>query len=252
MSKVKQPKQILALDIGNTRVKAGLVSDGHLVSTISLPTLAVNGLAELKGWLGDAQPIATGLLSTGQAPDEWQAALHIIGIEVNIITGQSMGPIQNDYLTPETLGADRWAAATGAHCLHPYKACLVIDAGTALTTDLVTAEGHYLGGSISPGLKMRLQALHDHTARLPKVEVDEEAKYPGRDTAKSMQAGALWGMLGEIQGFIHQAESELGSTPVVFMTGGDAHLFEKRVKKVNFAHPHLVLEGVYHLLRPLF
>lgn len=107
-------------------------------------------------------------------------------------------PLTVDYRTPSTLGADRLAAAVGAASLAPAADLLIADIGTAATFDLVTADGHYHGGNIAPGIKMRLLGLHEHTSRLPLVESRGETPLFGFDTVTAMRAGAVRGVVAEL------------------------------------------------------
>jgi type III pantothenate kinase len=112
-------------------------------------------------------------------------------------------PIKNCYQTPETLGHDRIAAAVGAAYLCPGQNLLIVDAGSAVTYDFLSAEQGYLGGNIAPGIKMRLTALNQMTKRLPKVEVEPDALTPlfGKNTKEAMAAGVVRGLVFEVKGY---------------------------------------------------
>lgn len=180
-------------------------------------------------------------------------------------------PIRNRYATPQTLGADRLAAAVAGWyeggCCRPV---LIIDAGTAITYDFVTAEGDYVGGNISAGLRLRLQALHEHTAHLPLVEVvedsdeeivtkkthsslsdEEEQRNPiriGANTSEALRQGALQGMRYEIEGYVREYLLKYPNI-LIIRAGGTMIAFEKTLKSRTFAHPNLVLEGLYLIQR---
>ncbi len=156
-------------------------------------------------------------------------------------------PILNKYSTPETLGKDRLAGVVGAHLLLPAADNLVIDAGTAITYDLITASGEYLGGSISPGIVMRYKALHAFTSRLPLLDFYDDAKLTGDDTSGSIHSGVLNGVLAEMEGIIHSYQLLYPDLKII-MTGGDHNYFDKRLKIKTFAAPNLVLEGLNLIL----
>jgi type III pantothenate kinase len=156
-------------------------------------------------------------------------------------------PIQIRYATPETLGVDRIAAACGAIALFPGKNCLAIDAGTCITYDFIDHAGNYWGGGISPGIEMRLKAMHTFTTRLPLVKVNQQASLIGNSTESCLQSGALFGVLGEIEGIIQKYDQNYQELKVI-ICGGDISLFENQLKPTIFAAPDLVLMGLNRIL----
>lgn len=156
-------------------------------------------------------------------------------------------PLKNRYRTPETLGKDRLAAAAGAVRLYPGQALLIIGLGTCITYDFVSARVAYRGGSISPGLDMRLQAMHHFTEKLPLVKFDPEVMLTGDSTTTALQSGAVWGMTSELQGMIDRYHKKYKNLKVI-LAGGGADFFKKRLKKPIFAHPNLVLLGLNEVL----
>jgi len=156
-------------------------------------------------------------------------------------------PIKNYYRTPETLGNDRRANLAGALSLFPKKNALVISAGTCITYDAITSARKYFGGNISPGLEMRLKAMHTFTARLPLVKKERATYLIGRSTAESMLTGAVRGARLEMQGFISEYKKKFPSLHVI-LTGGDAPFFETSLQKKIFAVPNLALIGLNEIL----
>lgn len=141
----------------------------------------------------------------------------ILGGWLIVLTPSTPLPIGVRYATPSTLGMDRVAVAVGARALHPGERCLIADAGTAITEDVLGAEGDYLGGRISPGLALRFRALHEHTSRLPLEHPRADVPQMGTDTASSILAGVMRGAAAEI------AESALAyGARRLLLTGGDA------------------------------
>lgn len=157
-------------------------------------------------------------------------------------------PIRVDYGTPDTLGTDRIASAVGAWEIFPQQNTLVIQAGTCLVADFVDANGVYQGGSIAPGLRMRFQSLHDHTAHLPLLEPQEIDFLVGKTTQESILSGVIQGISSEIDGLIHHYRKFYPETNVV-LTGGDADFLKDFIKNRIFAAPNLVLRGLYKILR---
>jgi type III pantothenate kinase len=157
-------------------------------------------------------------------------------------------PLVNRYRTPDTLGYDRIAAAVGAHTICPGKNVLVIDAGTAITYDLVTGKGEYLGGNISPGMAVRFKSLNKYTNRLPLLERPENRPpLLGSSTKEAIQSGVVNGILSEIDGFIEAFSREHPELKVV-LTGGDAKYFEGKLKSSIFVDLNLNLIGLNRIL----
>ena len=156
-------------------------------------------------------------------------------------------PLRNAYLSPATLGRDRLAAAVGAAALRPGRNVLVVDFGTAATFDLVTADGTFRGGCISPGLALRFKALHDHTARLPLCAPCDGECLTARTTEEAVRCGVMNSMQFETEGYIARLEARWGDLCVIF-TGGDAKYFAKRIKNTIFADCNLVLLGLDRIL----
>jgi type III pantothenate kinase len=162
-------------------------------------------------------------------------------------------PLHNAYATPQTLGADRLAGAVGAGYLRPGQPTLVLDAGTALKFDLVT-ENTFHGGSIAPGLRMRLRALHAFTGRLPLLELPEPeavVQLIGDSTASSLLSGVLNGAAAEVNGLVADYRRRYPGLGLV-LTGGDAaHLRPWLAADLGFIFvvPELVLIGLDRILR---
>lgn len=157
-------------------------------------------------------------------------------------------PIINKYSTPETLGKDRLAAAVGSAFTFKGKNVLSIDAGTALKFDFVTKNGEYLGGSISPGMKLRFQSLHTFTDKLPLVAWQDFEELIGKNTEESILSGVIQGITSEIEGVINQYKSFYPDVKVI-LTGGETIYFDKYIKNTIFALPNLVLTGLYEILK---
>lgn len=156
-------------------------------------------------------------------------------------------PVTNRYSTSKTLGVDRLAAVCGARQLYPGENCLVIDAGTCITYDFIDRDGNYFGGGISPGLKMRFQAMHTFTARLPLTGPVDNPPLVGDSTITCMQSGVVYGMTDEIDGIIRRYFDKFAELKVI-LCGGDTPFFENKLKASIFASPELVLSGLNSIL----
>ena len=160
-------------------------------------------------------------------------------------------PLKNGYATPKTLGYDRLAVAVGANYLHPDKPLLIIDAGTAITYEFVSEDNTYCGGNIAPGVSMRMRSMHDYTQKLPLLEpcqTDVPAGAMGDNTHDAMCWGVIVGMTYEIEGYIDAMKAKYPSI-LIFLTGGDAFFFERRLKSSIFVSQNLLLLGLYCILR---
>jgi len=208
----------LTIDQGNTAAKMALWKGPELVGEVIEPHLT----PEVVERYVDAAPgrvTAALYCSVAERGAQLLEVLRRRGIRVGRLGASTPMPIAIGYATPQTLGADRMAAAAGAWSLHPGKPLLVVDAGTAVTYDYVDPSGLFVGGNIAPGMRMRLEALHRFTARLPRLEVPREIKPDhilGRDTREAMILGAVYGIVGAISFY----RSSLPADTVTVITGG--------------------------------
>jgi len=233
----------LCIDVGNTRVKAALF-DGRKLHSFAI--FDAFNLPALEEWLGHRTVDATLLSSVRATSYEWEEGLRTYPgfIRFNIACRL---PLQLHYDTPETLGLDRLAGVIGARSLYKKGTLLTIDCGTCITMNLLDATDTFQGGSISPGLRMRLMALHHYTGRLPQVELSLPPSLTGKNTQDSILSGAVGGALREIRAAID--EYRLSYRPLkVILTGGDAPLLAGQIKKQIFAVPYLVLCGLNEIL----
>lgn len=157
-------------------------------------------------------------------------------------------PVVSQYNSQHTLGVDRIASVVGANFLYPEKNCLVVDLGTCITYDLVDRAGVYHGGGISPGLDMRLKAMHKFTSKLPLISSNGNPELIGKTTKECMQSGAVHGTIAELEGIISRYR-QFFQDLVIILCGGDAIFFESKIKDHIFALPNLVLIGLNQILR---
>ena len=234
----------LVIDIGNTLKKVAVFSEkGKLIRLFQEKRLTVDFLEPLFEEFSIRRAIVS---SVG---DEEAEAMAWIETRAHLVrfTHNCLLPIVLDYATPETLGTDRIANAVGAHAMFPNRNVLSIMAGTCLVADYVNADGEYLGGSISPGLRMRFQALPQFTARLPLVEPEEIVPLIGDTTQKSILAGVVLGMAYEIDGLIADYKESFSPLKVIF-SGGDSELLRNFIKKRIFAAQNPILLGLHKIL----
>jgi type III pantothenate kinase len=234
------------IDAGNTLIKTAIYNGNKLVRTASS---AVWTTTFIRGLLDGHPAIRSFLIcSTRQVPSWLPDELTNRQIPWMDVRYDMPLPIRIGYKTPETLGNDRIAAAAGAAALLPGRNVLAIDAGTALTIDLVTADGLFLGGNISPGMKMRFTALHQNTYRLPEISQQEEIPVIGQSTTEAILAGVVNGIAYEIDNSINSLKNKYNDLAVI-MTGGDARYLSRLLKNTIFVEENLVLSGLNAILR---
>lgn len=236
----------LCIDRGNTATKLGFVRDGAIGRVDRFANEDDDGL--LSALRSVADPVPVILSSVGPHSDALDAWMRDRP-QAKTLSATTPLPIRLDYDTPSTLGADRLALVMGARVRFPGHDVLAVDAGTALTIDLLTADDTYRGGSIHPGIDLRFRALHDHTAALPRLErSDDERPDPlGRSTESSIRAGVLTAALHEVDGIVTEHAHQRPGLRVV-MTGGDAAFFDRHLKTTIFVDPHLALVGLNEIL----
>lgn len=167
---------------------------------------------------------------------------------IQFLDYESNLPLKLRYKTPKTLGNDRIAGAVAANAEFPGQHVLVIDAGTCITYDYVSANNEFYGGGISPGVYMRFKALNQFTARLPLIEkFSDSEELIGNSTEESIKSGVINGIKAEVEGIIKRYREKFPETKVI-ITGGDAYLFETKPKNNIFAQPNLVLRGLNKIL----
>lgn len=234
----------LVIDNGNSLTKIALFKEDYIVHV----HIAEHLTEELFGSLLKKYPVKRTMLSTvGNFPESIRSFLST-HTRLSELSHRTKVPIINKYQTPETLGLDRLAVAIGASVVHPSSNCLVIDAGTCITYDFINDKKEYFGGAISPGIKMRFEALNTFTAKLPLVTFDQNfSKLIGQNTIESILCGVQNGVLNEMEGMINMYKEAFGDLNVL-MCGGAGEFFDTHLKSSIFAEPNLVLIGLNAVL----
>ncbi|TFH27820.1 MAG: type III pantothenate kinase [Bacteroidia bacterium] len=236
----------LILDLGNTYGKIAVCDNKKVVEAATYEIITSREISyfhvrysSLKG------VIISSVVNYSREIIDYLRSLYTTCIELDHSTPI---PLENRYLTPDTLGYDRIAAAVGAYTICPGKNVLVIDAGTAITYDIVTAKGEFLGGNISQGIEIRFKSLNKYTSRLPHLERPVETPpLVGSTTKEAIQSGIINGLLFEMDGFIDAISKEYPKLQVV-LTGGDAKYFVGKLKNSIFVDPNLNLIGLNRIL----
>lgn len=233
----------LIIDEGNTRIKYAIFNGAEIVEILPDSDFSFKQVQLLLDRHQIKRCIAS---STRNNKSHFESISGLF--ETYLFMDHSVNlPVTNRYETPETLGKDRLAGAIGGFTFNKNADVLVIDAGTALTFDYVDAEGAYLGGTISPGLTMRLRSLNHFTSKLPLVDATFSDSAIGKTTTEAIQQGVFNGIKHEIEGVCEQFYNKYPHGKV-FLTGGDAVFFEKKVKSTIFVNSNLVLIGLNSIL----
>ena len=234
----------LVIDIGNTVAKIALFEGDDLIKVERDCNQTLSKLASVTAGYEVKRAIVASVV--GITP-QVKTALEALGVPLMWLDHTTPLPIKVLYESPQTLGADRVAAVVGASTLQPNRDLLVVDAGTCITYEFIDAAGNYHGGNISPGVQMRLKALHQFTARLPLVDSDGRKPDFGKDTETAIRMGVMKGIEYEIQGYIHTLKSKYPKL-LIFLTGGDGFSFDCSIKNIIFADTFLVLRGLNRIL----
>lgn len=232
----------LAIDFGNSRIKIGYFQAGAInPETVHFVDY------DLKAFGQSIQKYARNedciLSSVASSKDFENVAIEHFST-VHMLSYDSILPFKNEYETPKTLGNDRMAACAGAMELVDKRPLLIIDAGSCITYDFITEADSYIGGAISPGIEMKLKAMHHFTDKLPKptFSTDQERVTLGKSTEECLLAGAVTGTVHEILGFA--ATFSHAKSLNVVLTGGNSEYLADQLENSTFAAPNLVLIGL--------
>jgi type III pantothenate kinase len=233
----------LIADIGNTSTKLAVYDGKKMISSSKISELNCRDLDNILS----SENIERAIISSVKDLPEFVTDLLFSNIPfIHVLSHTSKLPFRIEYDTPETLGPDRIAAVAGAYALYPGREVLVIDAGTAITYDLLLGR-IYKGGNISPGVMMRFMALNQFTGKLPLVTPSWEYTSPGSGTADAINAGVICGVLYEINEYIRTFEEKYPAIRVI-LTGGDAPMIrEKTIYRADY-QPDIVMDGLNNIL----
>ena len=232
---------ILTIDVGNTRIKGAVFEGDKLLEKILFDkeNFTENILKIIEKF-----PAIQDIVVATVADIDFEALSNVVNtINIHYITSDSAFPFVNKYATPKTLGIDRMVLAAGATLQFPKMNRLIIDAGTCVTYDFVDSNDNYLGGAISPGLRLRYEALHNFTSKLPLLQLSMPHSFIGDQTTAAIHSGVVNGLVYEINGFIDEYAA-LDKKIIIILTGGDTDFLAKRLKNTIFANSNFLLESL--------
>ncbi len=239
-------RQKLTIDRGNSAVKAAAWHDNHIIATDIFHSDYAEEIAAFARRHGIGGRFDSAIYSSvgDRAGDIVETIESLSGRMIELSSHTPM-PLTLDYRSPSTLGCDRIAAAVGARVVAPDRWLLVVDCGTAVTYDLVSPDGRFVGGNIAPGIFMRLEALNRFTARLPLVDTDGDIPLRGYDTETALRSGAVMGVVAEIEYYHRHLPSPDAATVI---TGGQAALVADKVSFDTVVEPNLVSIGLNRII----
>jgi type III pantothenate kinase len=245
---------LLALDVGNTNITVGIFRNGELADHRRLRTAREQTSDE---WgillssllrLADLDPkMLDGIMISSVVPplnsSLAEMSQRYFNIQATFVTTDTPTGLKILYDNPAEVGADRIVNSVAA--LHKYGGpCVIVDLGTAITFDVVSASAEYLGGIIMAGIGISAEALFSRTARLPFVDFRKPARVIGTNTVASMQSGLYYGALGAIDGMVERLISELGPDTKIVATGGHAGMIAGGSRHIHHVDENLTLEGL--------
>ncbi len=252
---------LLAIDLGNTNTVFGVYDGERLVMhwrlsaqkdrTVDEFGILLRNLFALEKI--DAQKIRKVIIASVVPPLDPvlnEMAVSYFSVKPIFVTYENAG-IPVLYDDPREVGADRIVNAVAA--VRKYgKPAIVVDFGTATTFDVITAAGEYRGGLIAPGIVISAEALYEHAAKLPRIEIQKPAKLVGTSAITSMQSGLFYGYVALVDGIITRLKDELGQTARVIGTGGQASLISQETKLIETVDSNLTLDGLQLVASRLF
>ena len=235
----------LIVDVGNTYVKCAVFDKGKLVERV------VGDLNNFENMvpdiLKDYSLINQAIVSSVGKLKSSQISFLQNHVKVLVLSHKLKLPFKNLYATPTTLGVDRIALVSASVAQFPDNNVLIIDAGTCITYDFINTKNEYLGGAISPGIRLRYRTLNNLTANLPLLDTEMPEDILGDSTENSIHSGVVYGVLKEIDGAIDDYVKKYTDLTVI-LTGGDAKFLANQLKNGIFANSNFLLEGLNFIL----
>lgn len=235
----------LIIDVGNTLVKFAVFQQDNIIKKITVKS--EEGLKTFKLIAKNFPLIEKVIVSSVGKMDKSLFDAINNSLFVVILDHKTKLPFRNRYQTPQTLGVDRIALVSASIKHYSNSNVLIIDAGTCITYDFINSDNEYLGGAISPGIRLRYISLNSYTEKLPLLETEVPNQLIGNSTVASIHSGVGNGVLKEIDGLIDEYKDKYEDLTVI-LTGGDADFLSKQLKNGIFANSNFLLEGLNFIL----
>lgn len=251
---------LLVIDIGNTNITAGIFKGAKLLGKTKVPTYSYSSyIRRFKVLIKEAdievsrvgEAIVSSVVPLALARLMVELRRMSGTIKITVIGKDLKVPIRNMYRIKNEVGQDRLVNAFAAKVLYGTPA-VIVDFGTAVTFDIISKRGDYLGGLILPGIELSLSSLYRNTALLPKVELESASSIIGRDTVNSMRGGILFGFGAMCDGLIAKYKKILGKSTKVIATGGNAPLIKRYAKSIQKIDEELTLKGLQLISNTLY
>ena len=238
-------KNSVLIDLGNSTCKVAFAT-GNKIGADARSGVGEDPMTFLKGHLGEALYDVIAFSSVQRYDHQLVEWLQSRCRKLIVVDGDTPTVLQIDYKTPDRLGGDLLAAGAGAVTHYPGKDLVIFGFGTAITVEEIDKTGKLVGIKISPGLQMRLNALHHFTGALPLVHLSQDEQIPdiGIDTRSAIASGVVHGIVAEIECYISKNQGK-----TIIFTGGDALFFAKKIKTPIFADCNLVLTGLAEIAK---
>lgn len=251
---------LLVVDVGNTQTHLGVIDGGAVVDEWRIATVRHRTSDEIAGLLQGFFSLCgrrlkdevdeVGIASVvPRLTQQWEEMCEKhLGVRAFVVGPGARTGMRIKTHNPAEVGADRIVNAVAAFETYGGP-CIVADYGTATTFDVISAEGDYLGGAIAPGIEVSLEALTTRAAKLIKVELVEPEHAIGKSTIEALQAGAVYGFAGEVEGVVHAIWAELGVRCLVIATGGLADMIARHTDVIDKVDEFLTLRGIEIVMR---
>lgn len=251
---------ILTIDVGNIYTGIGVFQEGRLIKNWSFSTEKNKTMDEYRMFYNNLFLFGeleirkvTGIVISSVVPPIGTTLKKVFqkyyGIDPLLVGPGIKTGINIKMDNPREVGSDRIVNAVAGHEKFPGQALVIVDFSTATIFDIISAKGDYLGGVIAPGIQISTEALFRNTAQLPRVELVKPVSVIGKNTVASMQAGIIYGFIGQVEGLIRRLKDELKEDAYVVATGALMDLIAREIEMIDRQEPYLSLEGLYYIAR---
>jgi type III pantothenate kinase len=256
---VRDEPMLLAIEQGNTNSLFAVHDGDHWIAQWRTATEPTRTADEYVVWLSQlmamhklALEMLNSCVISSVVPQSIfnlrNLSRRYLGVEPLLIGENTELGIPVRTLKPSEVGSDRLVNALGALAVHSPP-LIIVDSGTAITLDVISADGAFEGGIIAPGVHLSMEALHSAAAKLPRIALQRPRRVVGNDTVSAMQSGIFWGHVALIEGMIARIKAERNEAMAVVATGGVASLFHGATTAIDHFDPDLTIRGLLEIYR---